>query len=78
MRGDGSGGARLKLMRDALVSRDTLLGEEHRPCSTEQEIEGYVWDEGKDQPVKRDDHGCDAMRYLVAWRDLCRSEGIYF
>lgn len=34
------------------------------------EIPGYVWDEkaaerGEDQPVKRDDHGLDALRYAI-------------
>jgi len=34
------------------------------------EIPGYVWDEkaaerGEDQPVKRDDHGLDALRYGI-------------
>jgi phage terminase large subunit len=24
----------------------------------------------KEQPVKENDHGCDAMRYMVAERDL--------
>jgi hypothetical protein len=38
--------------------------------STTEEIEGYVWntDGGKrkgEEPVKDNDHGCDAMRYLV-------------
>jgi hypothetical protein len=51
-----------------------------RPC-TEEEIPGYVWDPGtaaaraaekppKEAPLKENDHGCDAMRYVVAERDL--------
>ena len=38
------------------------------------ELHGYVWDEksGQDVPVKSDDHGCDAMRYFVRTKRLCR------
>lgn len=36
-----------------------------------REIEGYVWDpkateRGEDEPLKRDDHAVDALRYVVA------------
>lgn len=36
-----------------------------------REIEGYVWDpkqavRGFDEPLKKDDHACDALRYFVA------------
>lgn len=61
---------RLFLVRDALVKRDPLLDEAGRPCSTEEELPGYVWNETKDQPVKEMDDGCDTMRYLVAELDL--------
>ena len=35
-----------------------------------REISGYVWDEkarmrGEEQPVKVDDHACDALRYVI-------------
>jgi phage terminase large subunit len=30
-----------------------------------REIPGYVWEPGREQPRKRDDHACDALRYLV-------------
>lgn len=29
------------------------------------ELESYVWQPGKDVPVKEFDHGCDALRYLA-------------
>lgn len=41
----------------------------HERCSKLQaELSGYVWDEvasekGEDKPVKKADHGCDALRY---------------
>jgi hypothetical protein len=66
---------RLFLFRDALVSRDELLVEAKKPTCTEEEIDGYVWPKGQDgkplkeEPVKENDHGCDEMRYLVAYLD---------
>jgi phage terminase large subunit len=51
------------------------LEESKRPCSTAEEIVGYVWDQSpgkppKETPVKENDHGMDALRYVVAQRDL--------
>jgi phage terminase large subunit len=71
----GDGRPRLFLMRDSLVERDAALADAKRPTSTEEEIGGYVWDQQpgkqpKEQPVKADDHGMDAMRYMAAERDL--------
>ncbi|SEO83344.1 phage terminase large subunit [Actinacidiphila rubida] len=77
----GDGRPRLFLFRDALVSRDPELDAAKRPCSTEEEVTGYVWDRGseaqraadkppKEAPVKTNDHGMDAMRYMVAEVDL--------
>lgn len=77
----GDGRPRLFLVRDALVGRDPELDAAKKPCSTEDEISGYVWDRGtaaqqagekpaKDAPLKLNDHGMDAMRYVVAERDL--------
>lgn len=69
------GKPRMYLMRDALVKRDPELEDAKRPTCTAEEIVGYVWDQGagkapKEQPVKDNDHGMDAMRYLAAHRDL--------
>lgn len=38
------------------------------------EMPYYVYDPKKDEPVKKDDHAMDAMRYLVGGYDLDRSE----
>lgn len=42
-----------------------------------QELEGYEWEDNdkKDQPIKEQDHGVDALRYLVARLD--RTGGAY-
>jgi PBSX family phage terminase large subunit len=67
-RGDGRPG--LMIMRDACIERDSSLVEARKPTCTAEEIPGYVWAQGKEQPVKEHDHGCDAGRYLVAEADL--------
>lgn len=71
----GDGRPRLFLVRGALLERDPELESSKRPTCTEEEITGYVWDAApgkppKEVPVKQDDHGMDALRYLVADRDL--------
>jgi phage terminase large subunit len=75
LRPAGDGKPRLFICRDALVQRDPELVDAKKPCSTAEEIVGYVWDaapgkQPKEQPVKADDHGMDAMRYVVAEIDL--------
>jgi PBSX family phage terminase large subunit len=65
------GKPRLFLLRSALVERDHSLEERKAPCSTAQEFEGYIYapnKEGKpikEEPLKVDDHGMDAMRYAA-------------
>lgn len=69
------GQPRLYICRDALVDRDASLDADAKPTCSEQEIVGYIWDakDGKppkEAPVKENDHGMDAMRYMVAHLDL--------
>jgi len=65
------GKPRLFLMKDAALARDPKLLEGKQPTSTEEEFELYLWQEGiKDSvPVKRHDHGMDALRYLCLYLD---------
>lgn len=70
----GDGKPRLFLLRDSLVARDPYLVEAKQPTCTEEEVESYIWDTRKEQPVKDHDHGLDALRYVVAHRDLRRGE----
>lgn len=77
----GDGRPRLFLLRDSVVTRDAAQAEALKPCSTAEEIPGYVWavkpgGELKEQPVKEHDDGCDALRYMVAERDLGGRPGI--
>lgn len=65
------GKPRLYLVRGALVDPDPLLESAKKPICFEDEITGYSWQKyqdgkpNKEQPVKVDDHACDAARYFV-------------
>lgn len=67
--------SRLYFFRDCLVERDSVLVDAKMPTCTVEEIPGYVWAKNKDgksikeEPVKLDDHGCDTLRYAVAYVD---------
>ena len=74
LRAAGDGKPRLFLLRDSLVERDRRLEEAKKPRCTEEEMDSYVWREArtglKEEPLKQDDHGNDALRYMVAHLDL--------
>jgi PBSX family phage terminase large subunit len=76
MKDPGDGRPRLLLLAGATLERDPYLAESGKPTSTVEEIPGYVWRSNTkkgdplDEPLKSDDHGCDAMRYAVAERDF--------
>jgi len=69
------GKPRLYLVRGALVDPDPLLVAAKKPTCWDDEITGYSWQKyadgkpNKEQPVKVDDHACDAARYLVKYAD---------
>jgi phage terminase large subunit len=71
------GRPRLFIARGALVERDPELEAASLPACGAEEIAGYVWavkpgNSGglKEAPVKENDHSMDALRYMVAARDL--------
>jgi PBSX family phage terminase large subunit len=66
------GKARIYIFKDALGHRpDQRLADARKPTCTAKEISGYIWKPGeKEEPLKVNDDGCDAMRYMVADRDL--------
>jgi phage terminase large subunit len=75
LRPAGDGKPRVFILRDSIVERDQDLLDAKKPTCTAEEIVGYVWDSTpgkppKEVPVKENDHGMDAGRYLVAERDL--------
>lgn len=65
-----NGKPRLYLVSGANAKSDNSLSAAGKPTCTEEEFAGYVWHpDGKDEPVKENDHGMDALRYLVRHRD---------
>lgn len=69
------GEPRLFIMANALVERDESLAHRLLPTCTQDEFASYVWKvntDGRitDEPVKKDDHGMDNVRYLVSEFDL--------
>lgn len=69
LRKDDSGRVGLRVVRNARVQQDANLKESGKPTSTLEEIPGYVWDSKKEEPIKADDHGVDALRYMVMYLD---------
>lgn len=69
LRGDERPG--VYIMRGALVETDPTLESAKRPLCTQDELAGYVWanHKTKEMPVKENDHGMDAMRYMVMHLD---------
>lgn len=71
----GDGRPRLYIMRDTVTERDEALAEERKPTCTLDEVDVYVWPKAvdgrpiKEAPVKDNDHGMDALRYVVAHVD---------
>lgn len=76
LRVQGDGRARLYVFAGATLELDETLKDSGRPTSTEAEFPSYVWEVKpgtaglKERPVKENDHGMDAGRYLVAQLDL--------
>lgn len=61
---------RLFLNNNAVDDPDEDLERNYLPTCTADEVVGYVWsDKKQDTPVKERDHGCDDMRYGVAYVD---------
>jgi PBSX family phage terminase large subunit len=81
LRVQGDGKPRLFIMRDAPVRRDPVLVGASKPASTAEEFPSYVWAVKpggtlKEEPLKALDDGLDALRYMVAHRDLGTRPGI--
>lgn len=76
------GKPRLMIMEGALVERDEALVAAHKPVCTADELPLYAYPKGsdgkplKEEPVKVDDHGVDAMRYAVAYIDGLTSSAV--
>ena len=82
LRNAGDGKPRVMIVRDCVVERDRDLLDRKKPTCVEDEPDGYVWDTRQgmrrgEQPVKEEDDGMDALRYLIAHFDLIPSEVRY-
>lgn len=66
LRVQDDGRPRLFFLRDSLLEIDNNLVEAMKPYKTEDEFDGYEWEnsEKKETPKKVDDHGVDTVRYL--------------
>ena len=71
---------RIRFCEGNLMERDSRLAELHRPTCVEEEFPRYRWrtvrdtrqdQRGKDLPVDRDNHGNDALRYMLHTTVLC-------
>jgi PBSX family phage terminase large subunit len=74
LRPAGDGKPRLFYLRDSLIRRDPELVEKKLPVCIEEEYDSYIWDLANnrkkgEEPLKQNDHGMDATRYLVAYVD---------
>jgi phage terminase large subunit len=80
LRPSADGSPRLLFLQDTVEPHDidlSLRDRKHPTCSVE-EFESYVWARSsdgsyKEEPEKEYDHAMDAMRYMVADRDLIAS-----
>lgn len=74
----GDGRPRLFFFNDALVEQDQVLKTNYKPTRTVEEFPGYVWSNMREhvrsaadeRPVKQNDDGMDATRYVVAHVDV--------
>jgi hypothetical protein len=59
------------IVRNARVLMDVDLKDAGLPTSTQEEVSGYVWNDvrKKEEPIKQNDHGQDAKRYMVMYLD---------
>ncbi|HKW21514.1 MAG TPA: phage terminase large subunit [Ktedonobacterales bacterium] len=81
MRQQGDGKPRIFLLQNSLVEPDRYLMDAKKPLCTEEEVESYIWHVTsagvKEEPLKDNDHGMDAMRYMVAHKDLAGTQVDY-
>lgn len=78
----GDGRARVEILNNSLYERDEELAKSRKPMRLEDEPEMYAWKRGadlseKEEPVDANNHGLDALRYLVAHFDLQESGVAY-
>lgn len=70
------GGPGFYVMEKANLITDKKLTERHKPTCTEEEFDMYEWNTGqialdkyKDEPIDKDNHGMDGVRYGLSFID---------
>lgn len=66
---------RLFVLRDSLVERDPALVDAKLPIGLTEEIDAYIWETSGgrkvgEEPVDKDNHAMDCLRYIVSHWDL--------
>ena len=75
---------RVFFFKGTVSRRDQSLVDRRKPTCTVEELPGYIWAEQKtvgspkDEPLKENDHGVDALRYMVAHLDLVGRPSLRF
>jgi len=75
---------RVFFFKGTVSRRDQSLVDRRKPACTVEELPGYIWAEQKtvgspkDEPLKENDHGADALRYMVAHLDLVGRPSLRF
>lgn len=65
------GRVRLQYLRGCSLYPDPALKEQNKPMGLVEEMDAYILNPDKpDEPIKENDHACDALRYLVSHLDL--------
>lgn len=57
----------IELIRGLLLEGRLIIDEERCPKLKKEMEQLYHYKEGTDSPEKKDDHGCDALRYYLEW-----------
>jgi phage terminase large subunit len=68
---DDTGKPGFLFLRDSVLEPDAELMEAMKPCKTEDEFDGYEWEDHhkKETPKKVEDDGMDDIRYLSVYLD---------
>lgn len=80
---DSNRNTKIKFCRASVTEIDPFLSDPSQgkslPTCTHEEVEGYIWSTANnrklgEEPIDKDNHGMDAMRYMVAYIDDISNE----
>ena len=68
----------IRVVMTAFGNKDIVVDKDCHNNTLIDELKGYKWKEGKDEPIKENDHACDALRYAFYTRNkfqyACRND----